>query len=150
MPDQIPDLVIRQESTRIPQPEIDQRKIHKEFSDSTGRPCIVLKYFQDDECFSKWQPRELKKFTAFNEKLKKTTWKDIQANAELGYKKIPTIHIPKIPRYKAIIQEISPDLLNASGLIQFSIGKKARVFGTKFDCGFFLLLLDRNHKVLKS
>jgi hypothetical protein len=101
---------------------------------------ISLKYFDGKhQCFSEWQHGELKSFTKFIEILRQQKWEEIKKNDGLKYKEHNRSKLPN----KRILTSISPE----TTLFELRVTQKARVHGFKVQSAFFLVWLDRNHKI---
>lgn len=118
--------------------------------DTTEPVYVVLKYFQPTfECFSDWQAEELAAFSGFLEKLSARTWQQVYKTAGslgnktgLGY----TVHLdrsklPECPTLDAISEDIK--------FFELRVNEKARVHGFRVQSAFFLVWLDRQHKIYK-
>ncbi len=115
-------------------------------------PNVSLKYFNDGfECFSEWGKKELKGLTSFIKKLRNSTWQKIfnsggkcSKNSKNGF--ALTTH-----KGSNIIKRLSGKLayIEKKEIIFFELrtSGKARVHGFKQGETFFLILLDRNHKL---
>lgn len=100
---------------------------------------ISLKYYMHKaECFSDWQPKELKAFSGLIEKLRSYKWPQIQSaqgptcHKHQGGKKVTGYSRP------AAIGEDIP-------FYGIHINQKARMHGFHFNSVFYLVWLDRNH-----
>jgi len=108
-------------------------------------PYIVLKYYQPNhECFSQWDKQELKGFSDFIEKLRKTNWNLIRSQTGskkvgFGYAQIDKKTLPKAN----ILNDISEDV----NFAELRLSKGARIFGFRINAAFFLIFLDKNHKI---
>jgi len=101
---------------------------------------ISLKYFDGSyECFSEWQSRDLKTFTKFIDKLREHTWEDVKKSDGFRYTELNRAELPK----KRILTIISPE----TTIFELRVNQKARVHGFKVQSVFFLIWLDRNHKI---
>lgn len=116
-------------------------------SDKENKAFVVLKYFDDSyECFSHWKENELKDFSRFTKTIRQMTWTDIyksggkSSKTGLGY----TVHTNKevLPN-QDIVRSISEDIT----FFELRVNKKARVHGFRVKSAFYLVWLDRNHKV---
>jgi len=104
---------------------------------------ISLKYFDGSyECFSKWQQNDLKAFTRFISKLRDNTWQDIKRTAGLGYTEHNRQNLPR----KQILTAISPE----TTMFELRVTQTARVHGFRIHSVFFLVWLDRNHKIYRE
>jgi len=109
-------------------------------------PYIVLKYYQPNyQCFSEWNKQELKGFSDFIEKLRKTNWNLIkqQSSAKnkvgFGYTQIDKKILPNA----SILNDISEDVSFA----ELRLSKESRIFGFRINAAFFLIFLDKNHEI---
>ena len=103
---------------------------------------ISLKYFrQETECFSDWQPDELKKFSAIINKIKQ-----LPSSKLKGYKPLcePHKNAPAEQRFSRPSQ-LSEDLSFFE--IKVDSSNAARVHGVFVGSVFFLVWLDRLHAV---
>ncbi len=115
-------------------------------------PYVVLKYFQKDwECFSDWNKNELVQFSNFLTIFGGLTWRDVYNTggnrgnkAGLGYTRYKVNDMENGKEcLKKVMETISPDI----GLFELRVSKKLRVHGFQSQAAFFLVLLDREHKV---
>jgi hypothetical protein len=105
-----------------------------------------LKYYDPDfECFSAWRPDELRAFSDFNRKLGLLSWQRIyetggKRKTGLGF----TQHDEnaRVPRLD-FLDQLDPDIR----LFELRVTLKARVHGFRAGDAFFLVLLDREHRV---
>ncbi|HET7464260.1 MAG TPA: hypothetical protein VFJ82_23585 [Longimicrobium sp.] len=109
---------------------------------------VALKYFQPSyECFSEWSREELKSFSAFCRKVGERSWEQIRQSgggagnkSGLGF----TAHKDRrrLPN-NGLRDLISPE-------VEFSemrVTQKARVHGFRMKSAFFLVWLDRDHRI---
>lgn len=139
-----------------------ERKIFNLISSASARanyndetPYVVLKYFRDAfECFSTWEKPELKEFTEFLKELKKRTWSQVlETSGKIGGKRglaytpydISDIEADGIrDHFKEVRKEISDDI----NFFELRVNQnKLRVHGFRAKAAFFLVLLDREHRV---
>jgi len=119
------------------------------FHENYEVPYVTLKYFQTSyECFSVWQESELKAFINFVEKLRRSTWADIyKTSGKLGVKTgfgyTPHKNKDNLPKIEELNRIISPDIT----YFELRITDKARVHGFRVKEAFFLVWLDREHKI---
>lgn len=109
---------------------------------------VNLKYFnQQHQCFSMWEDNKLKDFSTFVTKMTNITWEEIFNSGGsagnktgLGY----TIHKDKkkLPN-KGIIDHVSEDIT----LFELRVNREARVHGFRKQGAFFLVWLDKDHKI---
>ena len=104
--------------------------------DSTVNVC--LKYYQDQfECFSQWQKSELKMLSNWLNKAHARTVDQITSNTK-------TCHLHMVaPKYD-MPKGLSPDVK----IYGLDVGAKQRVHGAFVQNQFFLIWLDREHRVL--
>jgi hypothetical protein len=119
-------------------------------NDGNNTPAYVyLKYFDSAyQCFSDWTKDELRSFTSFIEKLRKTTWTEIyksssgQNKAGLGY---TICKNTKLLPNQSIVNSLSEDIT----FFELRISQVARVHGFRAKTAFCLIWLDRNHQIYK-
>ena len=110
------------------------------------QPYVALKYYHADfECFSEWEPGELRAFSDFNRKMGQLSWQQIyetggKQKTGLGF----TLHDgnARLPDL-GFLDELDPDVR----LFELRVTRKARVHGFRAGDAFFLVLLDREHRV---
>lgn len=109
---------------------------------------VALKYFDEEfECFSEWDKSELKAFTKFIKKINQMTWTQIisqggrpGSKVGMGY----TVHKnPDLLPNKELRERLSRDIT----FFELRVTKKARVHGFKVKNTFFLVWLDRLHRI---
>lgn len=115
---------------------------------SRDKPYINLKYYQPEyECLSEWTPDELKALSEFVRKFRNLTWEQIYRSggklgekSGLGY----TSHKTKtlLPKFSEL-DNFSHDLT----FFELRVTQKARVHGFRIKAAFFLVWLDRNHRI---
>lgn len=114
-------------------------------------PYISLKYYQPTyQCFSVWNQEQLKQFSAFVEKMRKTEWPAIYKTGGsvgnktgLGY----TVHKNKgILPDRSILDKISPEIT----FFELRVTQEARVHGFRVQSAFFLVWLDKDHEIYPS
>lgn len=115
-------------------------------------PYVVLKYFQKDwECFSEWGKEELSQFSNFLTTLSGHTWTSVYKSGGKGPNKVGLGYTKyQIGEMKAgdthvkkVLDSLSPDI----SLIELRVSQKMRVHGFQSQSAFFMILLDREHKV---
>lgn len=122
----------------------------KEAKKVEAEPHVSLRYFDPSfECLSEWTTDELKAFSGLIETIRFMTWNDIYKTAgKLGNKTGVgyTVHkdVSRLPTSKRL-EKLSPDLT----FFELRVSGKARVHGFRMKSVFFLVWLDRNHKVYK-
>lgn len=121
-------------------PKVDARQIDHTSQD--GKLSVNLKYYQKSaECFSSWQKAELKAFSNWVDK----TCTRTEAQVTSATKNCHAHNPGKRAAGFSVPQEVSPDV-KFYGL---DVTKGGRVHGF-FERGqFFLVWLDRGHKVFK-
>ena len=116
------------------------------------KPYVVLKYFQEGwECFSDWTPIELKAFSNFLNILSNQTWEMVyksggkgQNKGSLGYTQY---NIAQMKAGKDILEGIRSKLSPDINFFELRVTDKLRVPGFQSQAAFFLVMLDREHKV---
>lgn len=115
-------------------------------------PYVVLKYFQKDwECFSHWNKDELAQFSNFLATFSTHTWNSVYKSGGKGENKVGLGYTPyDIDDMKAgdehlkkVKKIISPDI----NVFELRVSQKLRVHGFQSQAAFFLVLLDREHRV---
>lgn len=115
-------------------------------------PYVVLKYFQEGwECFSVWTAEELKSFSRFLATFSGHTWDSVYKSAGKGENKGSLGYTPyDIATMKAgkdvldkVRKSISPDI----GFFELRVSDKIRLHGFQSQSAFFLVMLDREHRV---
>lgn len=115
-------------------------------------PYVVLKYFQSAwECFSDWEKAELQLFSNFLTTLSGHTWSSVYKTAGKGEKKTGLGYTPYAVNdmkaggepVKKVIQALSPEIT----LFELRVSQKIRVHGFQSQSAFFIILLDRQHRV---
>ncbi len=112
-------------------------------------PYVSLKYIQTrSQCFSEWNKKELESFSAFLNKLKESSWNQIEKTGGKKGKKVGfgmTKHkSSKISLSKEDLPEFSDDLK----FFELRCGQQARLHGFRCKSAFFLVRLDKNHDQL--
>lgn len=110
------------------------------------RPYVSLKYFDSSyECFSDWTKADLTGFTDLLRKMGHMTWVQIQATGGrsgtktgLGCTRLPRNILPA-----SSTSNLSEDLL----FMELRVNSKARIHGFRMNDAFFLLCLDKDHKI---
>ncbi|EHN66380.1 hypothetical protein [Comamonas testosteroni] len=121
-----------------------------------ANPYIALKYFRDAyECFSHWEKDELKAFTELINDLRNRTWKQVlqtsgkrdkRGLAYTPYDPVKTAEAAKT-HLESVRDQISPDIT----FFELRVDQnKLRVHGFRARAAFFLVLLDREHRVFPS
>lgn len=118
-------------------------------------PYVVLKYFQDSwECFSVWTADELRLFSKFLATFSEHTWDSVYRSAGKGINKGSLGYTPydiaTMKEGKAILEKvkklISPDI----GFFELRVSDKIRLHGFQSQSAFFLVMLDREHRVFSA
>ena len=110
------------------------------------RPYIALKYFNGKhECFSEWQADELKAFTELQSKLAQMTWSQIHRSSGknnktgIAYTRVSSEDVPEFAEKNLLSKDIT--------FSEMRVTKKARLFGFRVKSVFYVVALDRGHKV---
>ena len=116
-------------------------------------PYVSLKYFNDSfECFSHWEKDELKDFSDFLQQLRDRTWKDVLSTSGktskrgLAYTPYDIAQVSDGIRrcFDEVRKRISDDIT----FFELRVNQnKLRVHGFRSKAAFFLVLLDREHRV---
>lgn len=116
-------------------PVIDAKK---SFGGDKKPASVNLRYFQrSNECFSKWQPKELKAFSGFVEKMATKTESQVTSVTQ-------TCHSHKGVTDKKLPAAVSKDVR----MYSLDVGPKGRVHGFFSQGTFFLVWIDREGSVL--
>ena len=103
-----------------------------------GKVSVSLKYFDSKfECFSKWQPRDLKQFTAWLGKVREKSKADITSDTKLCH------------RHHGEVKRLPAEISRETFVYGLRITDKARVHGIFSGDTFYLIWLDRNHNLIK-
>lgn len=132
------DFKIKEDAPKLTPIDLEKEKISSE----TEGVSISLKYYREEtECFSEWQPGELKKFSAMIAKVGQFTAMKLR-----GYKPLcePHKYQPAESRFSRPAK-LSEDLSFFELKVDHS--NKARVHGVFVGSIFFLVWLDRLHAV---
>lgn len=110
-----------------------------------GSPWIALKYLDTShECFSAWGSDELRLFSGFIETLRQCSWEAVQRHNGLRLK---TIDVETIAcgreALKRVQKKVSPDIT----FFELRVSRGVRVHGFRVAEAFFLVLLDREHRL---
>lgn len=102
---------------------------------------VNLRYYQASyQCFSKWQKTELKAFSSWCEKISNRTEAQITSTTQTCHAHINPSKRPRLP------SELSPDIQ----IYGLDVSSKARAHGFFALGNFFLVWLDRDHKLLSK
>ncbi len=103
------------------------------------------------ECFSNWQKLELKKFSAFINKVNKKKINELSGGG-LQLDHSGDAMDKKVREYmrKNFSQQISPDIIDGIIVKHLRIDQGIRVHGYFENNTFHIIRLDRNHGVNKS
>lgn len=110
---------------------------------------IALKYYDKNyECFSRWTKNELKAFSRFAEKIAKHSWNQIEGQggkkgSKTGFGCTKHKDNSVINSHTNMLENISEDIT----AIELRVNEKARVHGFRLKSVFFLVLLDRKHRI---
>lgn len=112
-----------------------------------GVAYVALKYYRPEhECFSDWQPDELRAFSAFCRRISQLTWQQIVQTGgrhKSGLAWTP-VRREQLPPVRFLDTTVSEDV----SWIELRVTQAARVFGFRARQAFFLVFLDRGHRVL--
>lgn len=104
---------------------------------------ISLRYWHSrSECLSEWNAADLKRLRKFIDKLQGMTWAQIKLDGGFGY----TIH--KGPPGAGFSRP--PSLSQDQAMIELKVSDRARVHGAESENTFFLVWLDRGHRVFPN
>lgn len=118
-------------------------------------PFVTLKYYQNTfECFSKWEKHELKSFSEFILRLRKLTWRQVletsgkSSKTGFGYTPydISTTKNAAKEHLDSVRMAVGDDIT----FFELRVTQKMRVHGFRMRAAFFLVLLDRDHRVFRG
>lgn len=119
-------------------------------------PFVTLKYFSHSfECFSAWEKEELKCFSDFLSSLRQRTWRQVLetsgkagSKVGLGYTAydLSTVKTSAEEHLRKARSEIGDDIT----FFELRLNQKMRVHGFRAKAAFFLVLLDREHRVFPA
>ena len=148
------------ESTNVPISTVEQKvfglsglkKDGTRESALNSNPYVVLRYFQKGwECFSAWEKDELTLFSGFLEKLSGHTWESVYKTAGKGENKSGLGYTPyelsTMKSGKSHLENIKNQVSSEIGFFELRLSSKVRVHGFQYQSAFFLVLLDREHRV---
>ena len=107
---------------------------------------VALKHYRSSfECFSQWDQADLAAFSKMIEQLRHLSWNQVYSSASktlgqktgIGY----TTHdrLPFTHERLGLSEDIT--------IFELRVTEKARVHGFRMGTAFFLILLDRDHRV---
>jgi hypothetical protein len=109
---------------------------------------VALTYYQSAyECFSDWTKEELRSFSSFCDKVNERTWEQIKQSGGTRGRKTGLGFTPHRDRRKLPSNGL-PGLISPE--VEFSemrVTDKARVHGFRMKSAFFLVWLDKDHRV---
>lgn len=117
------------------------------------KPYVALKYFKSDwQCFSDWQPAELKEFSSFLKTLGTYTWEQVYKTGSkipkhgFAYTKYNVDDV-KCPSIKAKLKEVKKLISEDINFFELRVNQnKSRVHGFQAHSAFFLVALDHRHE----
>ncbi|HDY7656850.1 TPA: hypothetical protein RQK04_003165 [Vibrio vulnificus] len=116
-------------------------------------PYVALKYFNSDwQCFSAWQPSELKEFSRFLDKLSNMTWQQVYdtsgKKSKRGMAYTPyNIDDVRSSGIKQKLKDVQKKLSEDKTFFELRVNQNAlRVHGFQSQSAFFLVALDRGHE----
>lgn len=125
-------------------------------SSDQDNPYVALKYFRSGfECFSQWEKDELKTFSGFLSGMHERTWQQVLATSGKGANKTGLAYTPyeeaKVKggaseHLSKVREQIGEDIT----FFELRLSSKIRVHGFRAKAIFFLVLLDREHRVFKQ
>jgi len=125
-------------------------------SADNDNPFVALKYFRDAfECFSVWEKDELKTFSEFISSLRRRTWRQVLETSGKRENKVGLAYTPyditttkngAEEHLKVVREQIGDDIT----FFELRVSQKIRVHGFRAKAAFFLVLLDREHRVFPS
>lgn len=116
---------------------------------SGGVAYVALKYYRPEhECFSEWRPDELRAFSGFCRRMSQMTWQQIVQTGgrhKSGLAWTP-IRREQLPPARFLDAAVSEDV----SWIELRVTQAARVFGFRARQAFFLVFLDRGHRIIRG
>lgn len=106
---------------------------------------VALKYYASSfECFSEWNANDLKALTKFLDTVTSCGWDALYRHSGLRLKsfKVDAADAGQT-QLKSVHDVLSPDI----DFFEFRITQRARVHGFRAADAFFLVLLDKDHRV---
>jgi hypothetical protein len=132
-------VAFRIEAPSEPVPSVSTDELSRHFSDHSVS--ISLKYYSKScECFSLWQPRDLKKFSATIEKISGYTPELLKSTYSLCVAHKGEPNARRFSRPSGISEDV------AFHEIKVDPSNKARIHGFFAGSVFFLVWLDRAHE----
>lgn len=117
----------------------------RDMSSNKQNPYVVLKYFLSRfECFSNWTPEELSMFSAFLNKIQRCTWEDVRKSKGFKYTEYD---IKAMKSGQKEVERLKNDLSEDIDFFELRVNHKIRIHGFRMLSAFFLVLLDREHRV---
>ncbi|WP_457097893.1 hypothetical protein [Lysobacter sp. P5_B9] len=109
---------------------------------------MVLKYFDTAfECFSAWTADELRSFSGLITQLKSLTWEQLYKHNGLRPKEIDVKTVTDgAEALKRVRSALSPDI----SFLELRASRGLRLHGFRVEDAFFLVLLDREHRVYRE
>ncbi len=110
---------------------------------------VALKYYRPEhECFSAWRPDELRAFSGFCRRMSQLTWPQIVQTGgrhRTGLAWTP-VRREQLPPVRFLDETVSDDV----SWIELRVTQTARVFGFRARQAFFLVFLDRVHRIMRG
>lgn len=119
----------------------------------TGKnPYVVLKYFQNEwECFSAWSADELKLFSKFLATFSGHTWDSVYKSGGKGENKGSLGYTPydtaTMKAGKDVLDKVKKSISPDISFFELRVSDKIRLHGFQSQSAFFLVMLDREHRV---
>jgi hypothetical protein len=116
---------------------------------TAGAAYVALKYYRPEhECFSEWRPDELRAFSGFCRRMSQLTWQQIVQTGgrhKSGLAWTP-VRRDQLPPVRFLDAAVSEDV----SWVELRVTQAARVFGFRARQAFFLVFLDRGHRILRG
>ncbi|NTG20648.1 hypothetical protein G6L00_09405 [Agrobacterium rhizogenes] len=131
--------------------DLEKRILNHSIDKDGERPHVNLKYYSPNfECFSSWTSDEMKAFSTFVEKLRTSKWQTIfNSGGSIGQKTgfaLTLLEPSNYPQENQTLDSLSQDIK----LFELRVDQKIRVHGFRCHDGFFLVYLDREHRISKG
>lgn len=99
---------------------------------------VSLRYYESNfECFSEWQSKDLKEFSRWLGKMRSRSKADVKSDTKMCH------------RHFGEVRPLPDDISRDFDVYGLRVTQKARVHGVFERNTFYLLWLDRNHKLIK-
>ena len=119
-------------------------------NDSNANILVSLRYVQNSfECFSSWSRDEMNLFWDFQERISNCTWREVYSTASKGAGKTGFAYTVTQKSDYSVVKShggLSADIT----LFELRLSEQARVHGFRHNALFYILWLDKDHRVFKQ